>query len=32
MDRDDLEVIAFAHPWENSGNQVEKPEQLQGKG
>ena len=31
MDRNDLKVIAFAHPWKNSGNQVVKPEQLQGK-
>ena len=32
MDWDDLKVTAFAHPWKNSGNQVVKPEQLQGKG
>ena len=32
MDRDDLKVIAFAHPWKKPRNQVVKPEQLQGKG
>ena len=32
MDRDDLKVIAFAHPWKNSGYEVVKSEQLQGKG
>ena len=32
MDRDDLKVIAFAHPWKYSGYQVVKSEQLQGKG
>ena len=32
MDRDDLKVIAFAHPRKNPCYQVVKPEQLQGKG
>ena len=32
MDRDDLKVTAFAHPWKNSGYEVVKSEQLQGKG
>ena len=32
MDRDYLKVTAFDHPWKNSGNQVVKSEQLQGKG
>ena len=32
MDRDDLKVITFAHPWKKPGYQVVKPEQLQCKG
>ena len=32
MDRDDLKVIAFSHPWEKPRYQVVKSEQLQGKG
>ena len=32
MDRDDLKVIAFAHPWKKPGYQLVKSEQLQGKG
>ena len=32
MDRDDLKVIAFAHPWKKSRYQVVKSKQLQGKG
>ena len=31
MDRDDLKVIAFAHPWKKPLYQVVKSEQFQGK-